>query len=91
MNTILKKSNKLIKEMQKHEKETGEVPASWEGIATVAMGAIKDPTTFEEAVEPLMKWLGENQHPHTAVIVRNDYAELFEGLQVHLTKEFIVD
>ncbi len=27
------------------------------------------PKTFEEAVEPLMKWMSENQPPHTTVIV----------------------
>ena len=47
--------------------------------------------TFEEAVEPLMKWISENQHPHTTVIVTGTTAELFEGVQSHLTDEFIVD
>lgn len=46
---------------------------------------------FEEAVEPLMKWMSENQHPHTTVIVTGTRAELVEGLQCHLTDEFIVD
>lgn len=49
------------------------------------------PKTFEEAVEPLMKWMSENQHPHTTVIVTGIRAELVEGLQCHLTDEFIVD
>lgn len=49
------------------------------------------PKTFEEAVEPLMKWMSENQHPHTTVIVTGTRAELVEGLQCHLTNEFIVD
>ncbi len=49
------------------------------------------PKTFEDAVEPLMKWLCENQHPHTTVIVTNNRAELVEGLQCHITDEFIVD
>lgn len=49
------------------------------------------PKTFEEAVEPLMKWMSENQHPHTTVIVTGTRAELVDGLQYHLTDEFIVD
>lgn len=49
------------------------------------------PKTFEEAVEPLMKWMSENQHPHTTVIVTGTRAELVEGLQCHFTDEFIVD
>jgi hypothetical protein len=52
---------------------------------------IEYPKTFEEAVEPLIKWMSENQHPHTTVIVTGTRAELVEGLQCHLTDEFIVD
>ena len=91
MSLILKKSEKLFKDLEKHEKKHGKVPDSWKGIATVAMDAIEDPKTFEEAVEPLMKWMSENQHPHTTVIVTGTRAELVEGLQCHLTDEFIVD
>lgn len=47
--------------------------------------------TFKDAVEPLMKWLCENQHPHTTVIVTGNRAELVEGLQCHVNDEFIVD
>ena len=47
--------------------------------------------TFKGAVEPLMKWLCENQHPHTTVIVSENRAELVEGLQCHVNDEFIVD
>lgn len=48
-------------------------------------------TGFEEAVEPLMKWLAENCHPHTCVIVDGGHAELFEGCKVHNTDRFILD
>ena len=47
--------------------------------------------TFREAVEPLMKWLCENQNPHITVIVTGNRAELVEGLQCHVNDEFIVD
>lgn len=47
--------------------------------------------TFEEAVEPIMKWLAENQHPHTTVIATSNKAELVEGLKTHLTDKFIID
>ena len=50
-----------------------------------------NPKTFEEACEPLMKWLSENKHPHTMVEVENNKAVLWEGKQTHLTDEFIVD
>jgi len=49
------------------------------------------PTTFEEACEPLMKWLSENQHPHTMAEVESNRAVLWEGKQTHLTEEFILD
>jgi hypothetical protein len=91
MSLILKKSNKLFKEMNKFEKENGKVSENWNGIVTVAMDAIEDAKTFEDAVEPLMKWLSENQHPHTTVIVTGTTSELVEGLQTHLTDKFIVD
>lgn len=47
--------------------------------------------TFKDAVEPLMKWLCENKHPHTTVIVTGTCSELVEGLESHLTNEFIID
>lgn len=35
--------------------------------------------TFEEVVMPVIKWLAENEHPHTTVIVTSTGAELLEG------------
>lgn len=46
---------------------------------------------FEEVVKPLMKWLCENTHPHTTVIVTGNVAELVEGCMVVNTDEFIID
>lgn len=47
--------------------------------------------TFEEVVKPLMKWLCENTHPHTTIIVRSNSAELVEGIKVIETNEFLID
>lgn len=47
--------------------------------------------TFEQAVKPLMKWLCENTHPHTTVIVTGTSAELVEGIESVITNEFVVD
>jgi len=47
--------------------------------------------SFEESVKPLMKYLGENHHPHTSVYVRNDLAELLEGKEVFGTKDYVKD
>lgn len=47
--------------------------------------------TFEESVKPLMKWLCENSHPHTTVIVTGNTAELVEGIELIKTNEFIID
>lgn len=44
---------------------------------------------FEEAVRPLMKYLSENHHPHTLVMVHSTSAEILEGLRMFNTKEFI--
>jgi len=91
MSLILKKSNKLIKELNLYEKANGRVPNDWKGIVTVASESIEDAKTFEEAVVPLMKWLSENMHPHATVIVTGTRAELVEGLQCYLNDKFIVD
>lgn len=47
--------------------------------------------SFEEVVRPLMKWLADNYHPHCKVIVESDRAELIEGQQSYVTKDFIKD
>lgn len=47
--------------------------------------------SFEKAVEPLMKYLSENHHPHVTCIVRNNSAEIVEGIKTHLTDKFILD
>jgi hypothetical protein len=46
---------------------------------------------FKEAVKPLMKWLCENKHPHTTVMVTNTTAEIVEGIHYFLTEEFLID
>lgn len=53
--------------------------------------AFKIISSFEEASRPLMKYLGENHHPHTSAYVRNDLAELLEGQEVFGTKDYILD
>lgn len=42
---------------------------------------------FEAAVKPLMKWLNDNHHPHTTVIVTGIAAELVEGLKTFVLPE----
>lgn len=46
---------------------------------------------FEEAVKPLMKYLAENHHPHTCVIVDSTNAELLEGQMSIATEGFLKD
>lgn len=40
-----------------------------------------NPTTFEEAARPLMKFLGDNYHPHCKAIVDSCSGEILEGQQ----------
>lgn len=47
--------------------------------------------TFQQAAEPLMKYLAENHHPHCTAIVSSAYAELMEGIESHSTDEFLND
>jgi hypothetical protein len=46
---------------------------------------------FEEAAKPLLKYLSENHHPHTTVIVTSSSAELVESEMVFNTDEFLTD
>lgn len=46
---------------------------------------------FNELVRPLMKWMAENLHPHTKIIVEANNAELVEGCMAVSTDEYLVD
>ncbi|EHC90794.1 hypothetical protein LTSESEN_1772 [Salmonella enterica subsp. enterica serovar Senftenberg str. A4-543] len=46
---------------------------------------------FEKAVEPLIKWLAENVHPHHHVIVTSTGAELLMSERVHNTDKYLKD
>lgn len=45
--------------------------------------------TFEEAATPLIKWLNDNGHPHTVVMVTLTSAEMFEGQKAFTTDEYL--
>ncbi len=47
--------------------------------------------SYVEAVRPAMKWIAENCHPHTKIIIESDSAELVEGIIAERTDEFIKD
>ncbi|MBQ0327822.1 hypothetical protein J9231_08145 [Providencia rettgeri] len=46
---------------------------------------------FELVVEPVMKWLAENHHPHTKAIIESDRAELLVSTMATVADKFIVD
>ncbi|WP_253378578.1 hypothetical protein [unidentified bacterial endosymbiont] len=52
---------------------------------------VLDNEEFKSSVEAVMKYLAENHHPHTKVIIDSDSAELVEGLATHRTEKFIKD
>lgn len=35
---------------------------------------------FEQLATPLIKWLRENRHPHTTIIIDCNHAEVLEGV-----------
>ena len=47
--------------------------------------------SFEVAVEPAIKWLCDNAHPHTKIIVDCTSAELVEGCMCFLTDKHVRD
>ena len=46
---------------------------------------------LEVVIKAVMKWLNENCHPHTTIIITQTEAELLEGITNVLTNEFIKD
>lgn len=46
---------------------------------------------FEEIVKPVIKYMAENHHPHTTLIIDALHAELVEGVMVIKTDEFLID
>jgi hypothetical protein len=46
---------------------------------------------FEEVVKPVIKFLNENYHPNTAIVVTVDSAQVMEGQMAIVTKEFLKD
>lgn len=36
--------------------------------------------SFNEAVRPVIKWLNDNMHPHTTIIITPTNAEFVEGI-----------
>jgi hypothetical protein len=46
---------------------------------------------FEELVRPVMKWMSENLHPHTKIIIESNSAELLEGDMAVSTNEYLID
>ncbi|EMA8584865.1 hypothetical protein U5E50_005165 [Escherichia coli] len=46
---------------------------------------------FELVVEPVMKWLAENHHPHTKVVIESGRAELLVSTMATVTDKFIVN
>jgi hypothetical protein len=51
----------------------------------------KERKEFEEAARPLMKFMGDNLHPHTIVVLHSANAQLFEGVCSFNTEEYIRD
>ena len=51
----------------------------------------KEDLEFEKAVEVVIKYMAENHHPHTTMIIDATSAQLFEGLRVHYTEKYLVD
>jgi hypothetical protein len=51
----------------------------------------KQRAEFEELVRPIMKWMADNLHPHTKIIIEANSAELLEGDMAVQTNEYLID
>ena len=47
--------------------------------------------TFDEIVEPLIRYLAENRSPHTIALVENDKAMIFEATRCFICEDYIRD
>lgn len=57
----------------------------------ILKGETKD-DIFTELCKPLMKYLAENHHPHTKIILESNFAELVEGVKTTgQIDDFVVD
>ncbi len=48
-----------------------------------------DDKNFESVAKMMIKYLAENHHPHTTVIITSTNAELLEGQQSISTNEYL--
>lgn len=46
---------------------------------------------FEAVAKPLIKWLNDNHHPHTTIIITPDRAEIMEVILAFPTTDYIRD
>lgn len=47
--------------------------------------------TFQQVVDPVIKWLAENHNPHTKVFIDNSSAELLNGIEGFGNDKYIKD
>jgi hypothetical protein len=46
---------------------------------------------FNDVVRPVMKWISDNCHPHTHIVIDSINAELSEGVAAIHTEEYLHD
>lgn len=51
---------------------------------TLSESQVSEFITF---AEPLMKWLSENQNPHSQIVVTSTSAEILNGILCHRTED----
>jgi arsenate reductase-like glutaredoxin family protein len=52
---------------------------------------MRESQEFEALARPLIKYLNENHHPHTTIIITPTNAEVLEGIKSFHTVEYIKD
>ena len=77
------------------EKEKENIVTSWndgkEETFDNMRNKIQSKSSLLIAAEPLIKYLNDNHHPHTMVIVEHTMVQLYEAQQVDHTQEFLND
>ena len=46
-------------------------------------------TQFEELVRPLIQFINDKHHPHTAIVITSTTAEILEGVEAISTNDYV--
>lgn len=80
-----------IKKREKKEEKRIFDPENQQNQLETQNSVNKDYSDFDKAVEPAIRYLFKNHHPHTKIYIDYSNAELLEGQKTHNLNEEVPD